>query len=200
MKKAILLTSILFAVIFTLSQNSFAQGPCLLGVGNCQQQPQPQPPADGGKRRVHVTDYRAAHIYQAKQNNQKYLLTLGKPYYENGLLCEDRAWVGGATFAGDTNQVIVEVGPAKKVCYNPSQPVWSSEQVNEFEKTVDTFTTSYYQWHKYAENCAVYINQNRNNPQAVAYGQSELKKAQYSMTYYQNSITNYRNVINQVAP
>lgn len=200
MKKTIVLTSILFTVIFVSCQSSFAQGVCLLGVGNCQQQPQvTNNNVDPGKRKVHVTDYRAAHIYYARQNNQRYLLTL-QTYYENGLLCEERAWVGGDIFAGDASQVIVSVGASKKVCYNPAQPVWSSEQVNDLERTVDTFTNAYYQWHKYAENCAIYINQNRHHPNAVAYGQQELAKAQYSMNYYQTSITNYRNAINQVAP
>ena len=208
MKKAIVLTSVLFAIIFIAAQNSFAQCGGLLGIQmggsgqnqNCPQQPQqPQQPNDPGKRTVHVTDSRAAEIYRAKQNNQRYLITL-QSYYENGLLCEERAWVGGATFAGDSSQVVVSVGATKKVCYNPAQPTYSSQQINEFEKAVDSFTNSYYQWAKYAENCANYINQYRNNPNAVAYGQKELAKAQYSMTYFQNSITNYRNVINQVAP
>jgi hypothetical protein len=63
-----------------------------------------------------------------------------------------------------------------------------------------TFTNAYYQWHKDAENWAIFINQNRHHPNAVANGQQELAKAQYSMNYYQTSITNYRNAINQVAP
>ena len=197
MKKAILLTSILFAVILIASNKSFAQGsPCLLGVGNCPQDTSTN--VDPGKRRVHITDYRASEIYQAKQNNQRYLLTL-QSYYENGLLCEERAWVGGS-FAGEQGQVVVEVGATKKVCYNPAQPTYSAQEVNKLERDIDSFTNQVYQWEKYAENCANYINQYRNNPQAVAYGQSELAKAQNSATYYRNSITNYRNAINQVAP
>lgn len=204
MKKAIILTSILFAVLFT-SENSFAQsGPCLLGVGNCpttntSSTTTNNPTVDSGQRRVHITDARAREIYLAKQNNQRYLLTL-QSYYENGLLCEERAWVGGNIFAGDHSQVVVSVGQTKKVCYDPAKPTYSSQEVNALERQIDSFTNSYYQWHKYAENCANYINQYRNNPQAVAYGQKELAKAQYSMTYFQNSITNFRNVINQVAP
>ena len=65
MKKAILLTSILFAIIFIAAENTFAQ-PCLLGVGNCPQQPQnPNNNVDPGKRRVQITDYRAGEIYRA---------------------------------------------------------------------------------------------------------------------------------------
>ncbi|MEK7723932.1 MAG: hypothetical protein AAB336_06260 [Acidobacteriota bacterium] len=201
MKKAILLTSILFAVIAIASTNSFAQqGPCLLGVGNCSNTTQTTTTnVDPGKRTVHVKDSRAAEIYHAKQNNQKYLMTL-QSYYENGLLCEERAWVSGAVFAGDASQVVVSVGATKKVCYDPQKPTYSSQEVNKLERDVDNFVNLAYQWEKYAEKCALYINQYRNNAQAVAHGQKELAKAQYSMTYYRNSITNYRNVINQVAP
>lgn len=201
MKKAILLTSILFAVIIVASQNSFAQsGPCLLGVGNCSNTTSSTTSnVDPGKRTINVTDYRAAEIYYAKQNNQKYLITL-QSYYENGLLCEERAWVGGNVFAGSPNQVVVSVGATKKVCYNPAKPVYSSQEVNKLERDVDSFVNMAYQWEKYAENCANYINQYRNNPQAVAYGQSELNKAQQWQNYYRNSITNYRNAINQVTP
>lgn len=203
MKNAIILTSIIFVVLF-VSQNTFAQGgPCLLGVGNCSNTTTStstnNTTVDNGQRRVHITDARAREIYQAKQNNQRYLLTL-QSYYENGLLCEERAWVGGSTFAGDYNQVVVSVGKTKKVCYNPAKPTYSSQAVNALEKQIDSFTNSYYQWYKYAENMTNYINQNRNNPQAVTYGRNELAKAQYSMTYFQNSITNFRTVINQVAP
>lgn len=201
MKKAILLTSILFAVIFITAQNSFAQNICLLGVGNCSNTTTSTTTTnvDPGKRTVHVTDSRAAEIYHANQNNQKYLITL-QNYYENGLLCEERAWVSGAVFAGNASQVVVTVGATKKVCYDPQKPTYSSQQVNQLERDVDNFVNLAYQWEKYAEKCAVYINQYRNNAQAVAHGQKELAKAQYSMTYYRNSITNYRNVINQVAP
>ena len=49
MKKAIILTSVLFAVILIGSQNSFAQqGPCMLGVGNCSQ--------SGGSTATSTTD------------------------------------------------------------------------------------------------------------------------------------------------
>lgn len=210
MTKQTILFAIIFSIVFFIStQNSFAQCNGLLGIQmggtsgqqnpNCNAVQNTTTNVDPGKRTVHVTDNRAAEIYRAKQNNQKYLITL-QAYYENGLLCEERAWVSGAVFAGNASQVVVSVGATKKVCYDPQKPTYSSQQINEFEKTIDSFTNSYYQWHKYAENCAVYINQNRNNPNAVAYGQKELAKAQYSMTYFQNSITNYRNVINQVAP
>ncbi|MBX7171380.1 MAG: hypothetical protein K1X72_10505 [Pyrinomonadaceae bacterium] len=207
MTKQTTLFAIIFSIVFFIAaQNSFAQCGGLLGVQmggsgqnqNCPQQPQ-NPNVDPGKRTVHITDSRAAEIYRAQQNNQRYLITL-QSYYENGLLCEERAWVGGATFAGDSSQVVVSVGATKKVCYNPAQPTYSSQQVNQFEAQIDSFTNAYYQWHKYAESCAAYINQYRNNPQAVAYGQSELNRAQQWQTYYQNSITNYRNAINQVAP
>jgi hypothetical protein len=200
MKKAIILTSILFVALFVANQKSFAQ-PCLLGVGNCTNTTNTTTTSnvDPGKRRVHITDYRAGEIYNAKQNNQRYLLTL-QSYYENGLLCEERAWVGGDVFAGDASQVVVTVGATKKVCYDPAKPIYSPREVNKLERDIDNFTNLYYQWHKYAEQCTIYINQYRNYPQAVANGQKELAKAQYSMTYYQNSITNYRNAINQVAP
>jgi hypothetical protein len=199
MKKAILLTSILFAVLFSASQNSFAQqGPCLLGVGNCTQT-NTNTNVDPGKRRVHITDHRAGEIYRAKQNNQRYLLTL-QTYQENGFICEERAWVGGDTFAGDSTQVIVSVGPTKKVCYDPAKPIWTAQQVNTVEQYIDTWSSSIYQWEKYAENCVNYINQYRTNPPAVNYGQTELAKARAWVTYYQNAITSYRNAVNQVAP
>lgn len=195
MKKAIILTSILFAIIFITSQNSFAQ-PCLLGVGNC---PTTTNNVDPGKRRVHITDSRAGEIYRAKQNNQRYLLTL-QTYQENGFLCEERAWVGGDIFAGDASQVVVTVGATKKVCYDPAKPVWTPQQVNEVEKAIDSWSSAIYQWEKYAENCAVYINQHRTNPQAVSHGQSELNRSRAWVKYYQDSIGNYRKVVNQVAP
>lgn len=208
MIKQTTLFAIIFSVVFFIAtQNSFAQCGGLLGVqmGGVSGQSNPNcnttttPNVDPGKRTIHVTDYRAAEIYHAKQNNQKYLITL-QSYYENGLLCEERAWVGGSTFAGDASQVVVSVGATKKVCYDPKKPTYSSQEVNKLERDVDNFVNLAYQWEKYAENCANYINQYRNNPQAVAYGQKELAKAQYSMTYYKNSITNYRKVIDQVAP
>jgi hypothetical protein len=194
MKKAIILTSILFAVIFITSQNSFAQ-PCLLGVGNCPTNNS----VDPGQRRVTITDARAGEIYRAKNNNQRYLLTL-QSYQENGYICEERAWVSGTTFGGNADQVVVSVGSSKKVCYDPAKPVWTSQQINEVEKYIDSWTSAIYQWEKYAENCVNYINQNRTSPQAISYGQSELARAKAWVTYYQNGITNYRNAVNQVAP
>lgn len=200
MKKAIILTSILFAVIFITSQNSFAQG-CisLLGVNNCgQQTPNTNTNSNNGKRMVHVKDNRAGEIYRAKQNNQRYLLTV-RTYAENGLMCEDRAWVGGNS-AIEQNQVVVEIGQIKKVCYNPTQPIYSSQEINALEQQIDSFTNLYYQWEKYAQNCTVYINQNRTNPQLVAYGQSEYAKSQQWMNHYRQSIINFRTAINKVAP
>jgi hypothetical protein len=193
MKKAILLTTILFAVIFITAQNSFAQ-PCLLGVGNCPT----TNTTDPGKRRVTITDARAGEIYRAKANNQRYLLTL-QTYQESGYLCEERAWVG-SDYSGNAGQVVVVVGNTKKVCYDPAKPVWTAQQVNEVEKGIDSWTSAIYEWEKYATNCVNYINQYRTNPQAVTYGQNELAKARAWVTYYQTNITNYRQAVNQVAP
>lgn len=185
-------------------------GPCLLGVGNCPQgQGQvanPPVPAtaqgnvDPGRHSVHITDARAAEIVDALNNNARYLLVLQQYYDPNiGQLCEERAWVGGS-FGGDASQVVVQVGPTAKVCYDPSKTVWTAQQINQTERAIDTWVDAIYQWTKYEEGMAYFLNQNRNDPQAVAYAQSEIARAQAWGKYYRDGITANRNVINMFAP
>lgn len=199
-------TSIFYSILLTaafilVSESSFAQdGPCLLGVGNCPRgNPTVNPGnVDRGNRSVHITDARAGEIWEAKKKNRRYLLVL-QTYNEGGLMCEERAWVGGS-YSGDASQVVVDVGPTKKVCYDPRRIVWTAQQVNNLEVSIDAWTNSIYEWTKYEERCVAYVNQYRNNPQAVAYGQSEIKRSQAWADYYRKLITTYRNAENQFAP
>jgi len=197
-KTALIYSIVLSAAFVFASQATFAQAPiCLLGVavggGPC-----PQANVDAGNRRVDITDSRAAEIYQAIQEHHRYLLVLQR-YSESGKMCEERAWVGG-TYAGGPSHIVVQVGTARKVCFDPAKPVWTAQQVNTVERFKDSWSTSLYQWAKYEENCVAYINQYRANSQAVAYGQSEIKRAQAWQDYYRKMISTSQNAVDQVAP
>ena len=195
----------LFIVLFLLADNSLAQdGLCIMGVGNCPQgvtntqNPTTNSPTvtnsqgsvDPGNHTVHVIDpLIAAEIMAAKQNNERYLLKLQEYYDPNtGMLCEERAWVGG-NYSGGPSAVVVQVGPSARICHDPRQPIWSAKDVNDTERAIDSWSSEIFRWEKYEQSLAIYISQNIYNPQAVANAQAEIHRSRAWTQYYRNEIT-----------
>jgi|CXWL01.1.fsa_nt_gi hypothetical protein len=203
MSPTIFSRSIALCVALLGASAAFAQGPCLLGVGNCPQSPTTSNSAnvDPGNHSVDVTDSRiAAEIIAAKRDNARYLLLLQR-YYDPSITqwCEERAWVGG-DYAGGETHVVINVGPTVKVCFDPNKVVWTVEQVNATERAIDSWADAIFRWEQYEAEVAKYISANQANPPALAYGQSEMARCKAWTQYYRNGITTYRNAVNQFAP
>ena len=187
-KKAIVSSFILLAVFLLASENSFAQAPCLLGVGdNC---PQNNVDPGGGTRYYSAAD--AAEMLRFINYGSRYLVVLQR-YQDPSSNCiaEDRAWVSQIV-ATSASTVAFKVGPTRKVLLCNGNNVLTAQQVNNLEGQKQTARNAIYQWQKYQESLAPYLNDKRY--------QQEYQRATAWVNWYTQFINNAQAQVVQVAP
>lgn len=175
-KKAIL-GSFILAVMFFAAENSFAQAPCLLGVGDC-----PVENTGGGTR--YYSGAEAQEILRFLNYGSRYLLVLAR-YQDptSNCVAEDRAWVSSIT-ANNGSTIAVKVGPARKVLLCGGAV--TAQQVNQTEAWIQYSRKMISDWQ-------VYQSKVTNNP-------TEYQRATAWINYYTQYITNAQRQIATAAP
>ena len=181
------------AIIFLLavvSLPAWAQ-PCLLGVGNCPpgtNNPSNNSDPGGGYR--YYDGRIAQEILRAHQVGSRYLLVLTR-YWDHAAQSwvEERAWVSGIR-GSNGSRVAVEIGPSRKVFLRNN--AWSAPQVNQAEEYLQTSRNAIYQWLKYQERLAPYLN----DPKA----QQEYKRAEAWINHYKQYMANVQAQVATSAP
>lgn len=193
-KKSIVALFISLAAMFFATENSYAQsGPCLLGVGICPQGGNEQNVDRGGGTR-YFDGAIARQILAANKNGSRYLLVLQR-YWDQNENCwaEERAWVSSVVANGD-GRVAVKIGQARKILLR--NQVLTAEQINGAEGWIQYSRNQIYDWLKYKERVAPYLN----NAGYQKWAQQELQRADAWIKHYENYITNTQTQVAQAAP
>jgi len=192
-KKAIVSSFILLAVFLLAAENSFAQGPCLLGVGvNCPQVNNPQNNVDAGGGTRYFKAAEAEEMLRYLKYGARYLVVLQR-YQDPSSNCiaEDRAWVSQIV-ATNASTVAFKVGSSFKVLLCVGGNALTAPQVNHLEGQTQTARNSIYQWQKYQESLAPYLNDARY--------QKEYQRATAWVNWYTQFINNAQAQVKQFAP
>lgn len=172
---------------------SVSGGPCLLGVGNCQPN-NPPDNVDPG-RGVRYYDGRIAQeILRAHNVGSRYLLVLNR-YWDHGAQCfvEERAWVSGIR-GSNGSRVAVEISSSRKIFLRNN--ALNAQQVNQAEEYLQSSRNAIYQWLKYQEQLASYLNDPRYNQWA----QQEYRRAEAWVNHYKKYIANTQAQVATSAP
>lgn len=190
-QKAIAVAFVLLATLFATANNSYAQAPCLLGVGNC---PQSTGSVDAGGGTRYYDGKTAQEILQAQNYGSRYVVVLNR-YWDHDQKCyvEERAWVSSLRASGD-GRVAVVVGPSRKVYIRNN--ALTAAQVNQTEGWLQYSRNGIYQWLKYQERVAPYLN----DATYQSWAQQEYRRAEASINSFKNWMANAETIVATSAP
>ena len=185
---------VLLAAMFFATENSFAQSPCLLGVGNCPPGGDNSQNVDQGGGIRYFDGETARQILAANNYGSRYLLVLQR-YWDHAENCwaEERAWVSSIVATGGP-KIAVKVGQTRKVLLRNN--VLTAQQVNSAEGWIQYSQKYIYEWLKYKERVAPYLN----DPNHQKSAQQAMQNADAQIKYYENYIKNVQAQVAQAAP
>lgn len=177
MKKAIILTSILFAVIFITSNNSLAQE---TPVTNWSNPLSTSPNAGTGthSNRRYLTDGQAQTVIQRRNYGARTLLVLSQSQADaSGCRHEVWAWFSGMEGRNNDGQIVITHGPTREYRICPS--TINAGQINQAEVNME-----------FSRKWIVQLSQ---NPTIVP-------NARAWINYYTQIINQNKAFVNQVMP